>query len=165
MTGGTSVKEVCYFTGVTTGVTDALYKKGLIYYYDEEVFRIEDRTKDESLAPVALSEQQQTACDNLYAEYADSKPHISLLFGVTGSGKTSVFMKLIERVINDNKGIIVMVPEISLTPQFVSTFSKRFGEQIAVFHSALSLGERLDEYKRVKKGLKPKAQTLFIAKM
>ena len=62
-------------------------------------------------------------------------------------------MKLIERVINDNKGIIVMVPEISLTPQFVSTFSKRFGEQIAVFHSALSLGERLDEYKRVKKGL------------
>lgn len=87
MTGGTSVKEVCYFTGVTTGVTDALYKKGLIYYYDEEVFRIEDRTKDESLAPVALSEQQQTACDNLYAEYADSKPHTSLLFGVTGSGK------------------------------------------------------------------------------
>ena len=153
MTGGTSVKEVCYFTGVTTGVTDALYKKGLIYYYDEEVFRIEDRTKDESLAPVALSKQQQTACDNLYAEYADSKPHTSLLFGVTGSGKTSVFMKLIERVINDNKGIIVMVPEISLTPQFVSTFSKRFGEQIAVFHSALSLGERLDEYKRVKKGL------------
>ena len=52
MTGGTSVKEVCYFTGVTTGVTDALYKKGLIYYYDEEVFRIEDRTKDESLAPL-----------------------------------------------------------------------------------------------------------------
>lgn len=100
-----------------------------------------------------MSEQQQTACDNLYAEYADSKPHTSLLFGVTGSGKTSVFMKLIERVINDNKGIIVMVPEISLTPQFVSTFSKRFGEQIAVFHSALSLGERLDEYKRVKKGL------------
>lgn len=75
------------------------------------------------------------------------------MFGVTGSGKTSVFMKLIERVINDNKGIIVMVPEISLTPQFVSTFSKRFGEQIAVFHSALSLGERLDEYKRVKKVL------------
>ena len=62
-------------------------KKGLIYYYDEEVFRIEDRTKDESLAPVALSKQQQTACDNLYAEYADSKPHTSLLFGVTGSGK------------------------------------------------------------------------------
>ena len=59
MTGGTSVKEVCYFTGVTTGVTDALYKKGLIYYYDEEVFRIEDRTKDESLAPVALSENSR----------------------------------------------------------------------------------------------------------
>ena len=67
--------------------------------------------------------------------------------------KTSVFIKLIEKVIDDGKGIIVMVPEISLTPQFVSQFSKRFGDKIAVFHSALSLGERLDEYKRVKQGL------------
>lgn len=153
MTGGISVKEVCYFTGCTSAVVEALYKKGLIYFYDEEVFRIENRSKDETLAPIALSDEQQTACDNLYNEYIDSKPHISLLYGVTGSGKTSVFMKLIERVSQEGKGIIVMVPEISLTPQFVSLFSKRFGSRIAVFHSALSLGERLDEYKRVKKGL------------
>ena len=153
LTGGTSVKEVCYFTGVTSGVTDALYKKNLIYYYDEEVFRTEIREEDKSLPPVVLSEQQQAACDRLYAEYADEKPHTSLLFGVTGSGKTSVFIKLIERVIDDGKGIIVMVPEISLTPQFVAEFSKRFGDSVAVFHSALSLGERLDEYKRVKKGI------------
>ncbi len=153
MTGGTSVKEICYFTGVTSAVIDALFKKGLIYYYDEEVFRIDSRAKDDSLLPVVLSDEQQKACDNLYAEYCDSKPHTSLLYGVTGSGKTSVFIKLIERVIDDDKGIIVMVPEISLTPQFVSLFSKRFGDKIAVFHSALSLGERLDEYKRVKKGL------------
>lgn len=152
-TGGTSVKEICYFTGVTSAVIDALFKKGLIYYYDEEVFRIDSRAKDDSLLPVVLSDEQQKACDNLYAEYCDSKPHTSLLYGVTGSGKTSVFIKLIERVIDDDKGIIVMVPEISLTPQFVSLFSKRFGDKIAVFHSALSLGERLDEYKRVKKGL------------
>lgn len=151
--GKISVKEVCYFTGVTSSVVDSLAKKGLIHYFDEEVFRIENRTKDSSIAPVVLSDEQNRACDNLYNEYKDEKPHISLLYGVTGSGKTSVFMKLIERVLDDNKGIIVMVPEISLTPQFVSLFSKRFGERIAVFHSALSLGERLDEYKRVKKGL------------
>lgn len=151
--GKISVKEVCYFTGVTSSVVDSLAKKGLIHYFDEEVFRIENRTKDSSIAPVVLSDEQNRACDNLYNEYKDEKPHISLLYGVTGSGKTSVFMKLIERVLDDNKGIIVMVPEISLTPQFVSLFSKRFGEKIAVFHSALSLGERLDEYKRVKKGL------------
>lgn len=153
MTGGTSVKEICYFTGVTSSVIDTLHKKGVIYFYDEEVFRIENRSIDRTLSDILLSEEQQKACDSLYAEYIDEKPHTSLLYGVTGSGKTSVFIKLIERVIDDNGGIIVMVPEISLTPQFVAQFSQRFGDKIAVFHSALSLGERLDEYKRVKKGL------------
>lgn len=153
MTGSVSVKEICYFTGVSTSVIDALYKKGLIYFYDEEVFRIDDRKADSAPTEIILSDEQQKACDSLYSEYKDNKPHTSLLYGVTGSGKTSVFIKLIEKVIDDGKGIIVMVPEISLTPQFVSSFSKRFGDKIAVFHSALSLGERLDEYKRVKKGL------------
>ncbi len=153
MTGGTSVKEICYFTGASTSVIDTLHKKGVIYFYDEEVFRIESRTADSKPEEIILSDEQQKACDSLYDEYKDSKPHTSLLYGVTGSGKTSVFIKLIEKVIDDDKGIIVMVPEISLTPQFVSLFTKRFGDKIAVFHSALSLGERLDEYKRVKKGL------------
>ncbi len=153
LTGGISVKEVCYFTGVTVAVIDALHKKNLIYFYDEEVFRIENRVKDTTVPPITLSPEQQKACDSLYREYTDEKPHTSLLYGVTGSGKTSVFIKLIEKVIDDDRGIIVMVPEISLTPQFVEIFSKRFGDKIAVFHSALSLGERLDEYKRVKKGI------------
>ncbi len=153
LSGGVSVKEIRYFTGVTSSVIDALQKKGLIYFYDEEVFRIDSRKADDSAPEIELSAEQQRACDNLYGEYVDEKPHVSLLYGVTGSGKTSVFIKLIERVIDRGEGIIVMVPEISLTPQFVSLFSRRFGEKIAVFHSALSLGERLDEYKRVKKGL------------
>lgn len=153
MSGGVSVKEIRYFTGVSASVIDNLCKKGLVHLYDEEVFRIDKRIPDESPTPIVLSEEQQNACNNLLAEHKDKKPHVSLLYGVTGSGKTSVFIKLIESVINDKRGIIVMVPEISLTPQFVSLFSKRFGDKIAVFHSALSLGERLDEYKRVKKGL------------
>ena len=152
MSGAISVKEVCYFTGVTNAVVDALCKKGLIYFFDEEVFRIDSRQKDNSLKEIVLSEEQQSACDSLYNEYDSPFASVSLLYGVTGSGKTSVFIKLIERVIDDGKGIIVMVPEISLTPQFVSQFAKRFGDKIAVFHSALSLGERLDEYKRVKQG-------------
>lgn len=153
MTGGTSVKEISYFTGVSSSVIDALCKKGVIYFYDEEVFRIENREAEADAPDIVLSDEQRKACDALYAEYSDPKPHTSLLYGVTGSGKTSVFIKLIERVIEDGRGIIVMVPEISLTPQFVSQFARRFGDRIAVFHSALSLGERLDEYKRVKKGL------------
>ncbi|MED9970969.1 MAG: primosomal protein N' [Ruminococcus sp.] len=153
LSGAVSIKEIRYFTGVSASVIDTLFKKGLIYFFDEEVFRIDSRTADENVPALTLNSEQQGACDRLYEEYLDAKPHVSLLYGVTGSGKTSVFIKLIERVIGDGRGIIVMVPEISLTPQFVSQFSKRFGEKIAVFHSALSLGERLDEYKRVKKGL------------
>ncbi len=153
MSGSVSVKEIRYFTGVSASVIDSLCKKGLVHLYDEEVFRIDSRRADSALPPVVLSDEQQRACDSLYDEYSDVKPHVSLLYGVTGSGKTSVFIKLIERVIEDNRGVIVMVPEISLTPQFVSLFSQRFGDKIAVFHSALSLGERLDEYKRVKRGL------------
>lgn len=152
-TGAVPVKEIRYFTGVTSSVIDALVKKGVLVLFDEEVFRIDDRHADSSIGELVLSDEQQAACDNLYTDYRDDKAHVSLLYGVTGSGKTSVFMKLIERVMDDGKGIIVMVPEISLTPQFVSLFTKRFGDKIAVFHSALSLGERLDEYKRVKKGL------------
>lgn len=153
MSGSVSVKEIRYFTGVSASVIDSLCKKGLVHLYDEEVFRIDSRRADSALPPVVLSDEQQRACDSLYDEYSDVKPHVSLLYGVTGSGKTSVFIKLIEMVIEDNRGIIVMVPEISLTPQFVSLFSQHFGDKIAVFHSALSLGERLDEYKRVKRGL------------
>ena len=153
LTGVASVKEIRYFTGVSASVIDALYQKGVIHFFDEEVFRTGELKADEDVEEISLSEEQQTACDNLYGEYRDDKAHVSLLYGVTGSGKTSVFLKLIERVIGDGMGIIVMVPEISLTPQFVSQFARRFGDKIAVFHSALSLGERLDEYKRVKKGL------------
>ncbi len=153
MTGAASVKEIRYYTGVSDSVIDALFKKGVIYFFDEEVFRTEELHADETAEPILLSGEQQNACDNLFREYRDEKPHVSLLYGVTGSGKTSVFIKLIERVISDGRGIIVMVPEISLTPQFVAQFARRFGDKIAVFHSALSLGERLDAYKRVKKGL------------
>ena len=153
MTGAASVKEIRYFTGVSASVIDALYQKGVIHFFDEEVFRTSELRAEEGAEEIVLSDEQQTACNNLCAEYRDEKAHVSLLYGVTGSGKTSVFIKLIERVIGDGRGIIVMVPEISLTPQFVAQFARRFGDKIAVFHSALSLGERLDEYKRVKKGL------------
>ena len=153
LSGAASVKELRYFTGVSASVIDSLFKKGIIYFFDEEVFRTEELRADETAGEIELSSEQQAACDDLFREYSEEKAHVSLLYGVTGSGKTSVFLKLIERAVPDGKGIIVMVPEISLTPQFVAQFAGRFGEKIAVFHSALSLGERLDAYKRVKKGL------------
>lgn len=150
--GAVSVKEICYYTGVTQSVVDSIVKKGLAYYYEDEIFRTPKANITEEIKPLVLTDEQDNAFKEIYSKVQQDKPSVSLLYGITGSGKTSVFLKLIEKVLQDNKGIIVMVPEISLTPQFINIFSSRFGKQVAVFHSGLSFGERLDEYKRVKNG-------------
>lgn len=150
--GAASVKEICYYTGVTSSVPDTLVRKGLAAYFDDEVFRV---PKSAAIAKrdVTLTEEQQKAYDELELLYEGDSAEVSLLYGVTGSGKTSVFFKLIERAVADGKDVIVMVPEIALTPQMIAIFKAHFGDRVAVFHSALSLGERLDEYKRVSRGL------------
>ena len=151
--GGASVKEVCYFTGVTTAVISALEKKGIVELFDSEIYRKPkyDKTQRKISSP-ELTEGQQKAYDELLSKYKSDEGAAYLLYGVTGSGKTQVFLKLIEDVIKDNKGVIVMVPEIALTPQTLGIFYSHFGDSVAVFHSALSAGERIDEWKRVKNG-------------
>lgn len=152
--GCASVKEICYFTGVTNAVVTALAKKNIISLFDAESYRMPKKADIKSNAPenVILNDEQQNAYSSLYNLYLSCKPSVALLYGVTGSGKTQVFLKLIEKVVNDGRGVIVMVPEIALTPQTLGIFYSHFGESVAVFHSALSAGERLDEYKRVKNG-------------
>lgn len=153
MTGAVSVKEVCYFTGTTGAVVDALVKKGVAKYFNEEVYRtpVTQSTQNNN-ADIILTGEQEKAYNNLLEAYKQEKAGVSLLYGVTGSGKTSVFMKMIDRVYRDGRGVIVMVPEISLTPQLINLFSGRYGDDVAVFHSGLSLGERLDQWKRVRRG-------------
>ncbi len=152
--GSASVKEICYFTGVTGAVIDRLVKNGYAEYYENEIYRnpYKDAEKAENEQPIILSEEQSKAFDILMREYSSEKPKPTLLYGVTGSGKTSVFMKLIDSVLASGKGIIVMVPEIALTPQTLSKFHNHYGKKCAVFHSGLSLGQRMDEWKRVKNG-------------
>ena len=101
---------------------------------------------------IVLTQEQQRAYEEQLAQYQSPDGGISLLYGVTGGGKTSVFLKLIDRAVEDKRGVILMVPEISLTPQMLALFQRRYGRQVAVFHSGLSMGERLDEWKRVKNG-------------
>ncbi len=148
-----SVKELCYFSGCTQSVADALVKKGVAEYFEEELFRTPIRystsRKNDS---IVLTQEQQAAYDDLKVRYNSGKAQVSLLYGVTGSGKTSVFMKLIDTAVSDGKGVIVMTPEIALTPQLINLFTERYGNSVAVFHSGLSLGERLDEWKRVRSG-------------
>ena len=150
--GAASVKELCYYTGVTASVVDALVKKNIAVYFDDEVFRI-PKTAVTQKKEITLTDEQNKALTELNDLLHSDKPEVSLLYGVTGSGKTSVFFKLIENAAADGKDVIVMVPEIALTPQLISLFKAHFDDKVAVFHSALSLGERLDEYKRVQKGL------------
>lgn len=102
-----------------------------------------------------LSDEQQAACDKIVELYKMGKPKAALLHGVTGSGKTNVIMAAIDKVLEDGRGVIMLVPEIALTPQTVSIFMRRYGEKIAVIHSGLSAGERYDAWRRIRDGLAP----------
>lgn len=151
--GAASVRETCAFAGVTKVILTNLKKRGAVEFFENEVMR---RPKSGMLpreaAPMELTAEQQRAYENISARYRSGSFSTTLLYGVTGSGKTSVFMRAIDDAVADGRGVIVMVPEISLTPQTLERFRSRYGDRIAVFHSALSLGQRLDEWKRVKRG-------------
>ena len=149
--GEASVKEICYFTGVTAAVIDNLIKKEVIIAFEKKIFRTACKAKASPLKDeIVLTDEQQKAFDSLMGEYNSSKGAVSLLYGVTGSGKTQVFLRLADEVIAKGRGVIVMVPEISLTPQLIDIFSKRYGDKIAVFHSAMSMGQRMDEWRRIR---------------
>lgn len=152
--GAASVKEITYFTGASSAVINSLNKKGITEYFENEIYRnpYADICGGGNPREIKLTESQQKAYDGLLEKYNSGKGGVSLLYGVTGSGKTSVFLKLIDNAVRDNRGVIAMVPEIALTPQTLEKFHERYGNKVAVFHSSLSVGQRLDEWKRVKNG-------------
>ncbi len=153
--GEVSEKELCYFTGASPAVVKALCEKGAAEVFQYEIYRRpEALAAEEDHDDLILSESQQKALEELTEEYENAREgsRCALLYGVTGSGKTSVYLKLIDHVLAKGRGVIVMVPEISLTPQTLRRFQSRFGDQVAVFHSGLSLGERMDEWRRVRQG-------------
>ncbi|MBQ8642192.1 MAG: primosomal protein N' [Clostridia bacterium] len=115
-------------------------------------FRLPEGDKESVPTPV-LTEEQQAALSTITSLYASGEPKAVLLHGVTGSGKTNVMLAAIERVLADGRGVILLVPEIALTPQTVHIYRRRFGERIAVIHSSLSAGEKLDAWRRIREGL------------
>lgn len=152
--GCASVKEVCYFAGVTKGVVDHFVRAGAGEYYVEETYR--DPCADAELPPreeIALSPEQQAAAEQLQEAFRRHEGATALLFGVTGSGKTQVFMKVIDLALAAGEQAIVLVPEIALTPQTIRRFRGYYGQRVAVLHSGLSMSQRLDEWKRAKRGL------------
>lgn len=150
--GTAGANEICEFCSVGISVLKNLEKNGIIEFYSKEIYRNPYENKEIiDNSEILLSDEQQKAY--LINKNMLGSGKTGLLFGITGSGKTQIYLKLIDDVIKNGKDVIVLVPEIALTPQTLSIFHRRYGEKVAVIHSGLSLGERNDEYKRIDRGI------------
>ncbi len=150
--GQASEKEIIYFTGVSKSVISEMVKRSYLTTQDMEVLRRPLPETISSRQEFLLNDQQHTAYDGLCKLVDENKASCSLLHGVTGSGKTQVYMKLLDHVISSGKRGLVLVPEIALTTQLLQKFYSYFNGKIAVLHSALSVGERYDEWRRIRRG-------------
>ena len=150
--GSVSVKELCYFTGASAATVNRLEKLGYLELSERPVLRCREIKPAQLEGPLVLNEDQQAAFEGLESQRIGENPGVALLYGVTGSGKTSVYIKLIQSCLDDGKSAMLLVPEIALTPQLLGLLAAYFGETIAVLHSSLSAGERYDQWKRVRSG-------------
>ena len=150
--GSVSVKELCYYTGASTATVKRLANLGYLELTEREVLRCSQIRPAVLDGPLVLNDQQQTAFDGLSQQMHEPQPGVALLYGVTGSGKTAVYLKLIQKCLDEGKSAMLLVPEIALTPQLLSLLAAHFGSQVAVQHSSLSAGERYDQWKRIRNG-------------
>ncbi len=140
---------------ISSSVLNRLCEKGLLSMSRRHVYKdlkLINSYPVYKSRKIVLNECQQAAYDKLSSLYEQDTSAAALLYGITGSGKTSVMLSMIDRVVADKKQVIVLIPEISLTPQTISLFASRYGEKVAIVHSGLSMGERSDAYNRIKSG-------------
>ena len=152
--GTADIELVRAIPGASSANILALRDKGIIKILESESIRnpYAEFSRKRDMSEILLSPAQQKAYESIEADLLCDSPKASLLFGVTGSGKTKVIMKTIDRTLSEGKRVIMLVPEIALTPQTVSIFCTRYGERVAVIHSSLSQGERFDAWRRIKRG-------------
>lgn len=150
--GSAAVKDVCYFTGASTATVNRLEKLGYLTLSHRPVLRCREIRPAKLSGPLVLNEEQQACFEGLASQMAQKEPGVALLYGVTGSGKTSVYIRLIQTCLEKGKSAMLLVPEIALTPQLLGILAAYFGTQVAVLHSSLSAAERYDQWKRVKSG-------------
>ena len=150
--GSVAVKELCYFTGASTSTINRLEKLGYLTLSERPVLRCKEIQPAKLEGPLVLNDDQQTCFEGLSRQMAQPEPGVALLYGVTGSGKTSVYIKLIQAALDGGRSAMLLVPEIALTPQLLGLLAAYFGEQVAVLHSNLSAAERYDQWKRVRQG-------------
>ncbi len=157
---GVTIPEIEMFTDTSRAIVNTLIKNGYLEVIEQKMERnplngkdIEAIQKGEKTEKLKLTEEQQEAYQKVAQEMKHGTYRTFLLYGVTGSGKTEIYLQLIQKAIEQEKASILLVPEISLTPQMIDRFVARFGkEEIAVLHSKLSIGERHDEWERIKQG-------------
>ena len=150
--GSAAVKDLCYFTGASTATVNRLEKLGYLTLSQRPVLRCREIRPAKLSGPLVLNEEQQACFEGLASRMAQEEPGVALLYGVTGSGKTSVYIRLIQTCLENGKSAMLLVPEIALTPQLLGILAAYFGTQVAVLHSSLSAAERYDQWKRVKSG-------------
>ena len=150
--GSAAVKEICYFTGAKPGTVTRLAELGYLELSEKTLLRCREIRPAPLEGPLELNREQAAAFDGLSAQMQAQDPGVALLYGVTGSGKTAVYIKLIRKCLEQGKQAMLLVPEIALTPQLLGLLAAHFGQQVAVLHSSLSAGERYDQWKRVRTG-------------
>lgn len=150
--GRISAADVCYFTGTSMRTLRGLEKSGLVILSEEEELRLSLPEQTGPAPPIILNEEQQAAFLRILALSEQNRAAAVLLHGVTGSGKTHVYLRLVQETLARGKTAMVLVPEIVLTPQMMRKFSSYFGSRAAMFHSGLRMTERYDQWKRVRRG-------------
>ena len=149
--GSCSVKELRYFTGASTASIRALEKAGIVTLSHRELLRRPEYHGAQEPVEIQLNQEQRAAYEGI-RQGLETGGQVSLLYGVTGSGKTMVYLRLIQDCLERGRSTLVLVPEIALTPQLMETFMGQFGDQVAVLHSGLQMGQRYDEWKRIRTG-------------
>lgn len=147
-----SQKELMYMTGISDSVLRGMVRRGILEQHAVECLRVPDYATVEPIDMPELSAHQQRAYTGIRGLMDTGRPQAALLFGVTGSGKTQIYRKLIADTLQAGRSAIMLVPEIGLTPQFIRLFVGQFGDTVAVLHSALSAGERYDSWKKIRSG-------------
>ncbi|MBE6924468.1 MAG: primosomal protein N' [Ruminococcaceae bacterium] len=150
--GSVSVKELCYFTGASAATVRRLADLGYVNLSEREVLRCREIRPAAVDTNLVLNSEQNGAFEGLCAQMNQEDPGVALLYGVTGSGKTSVYLKLIRHCLEQGRTAMLLVPEIGLTPQLLGLLVAHFGQQVAVLHSSLPAAERYDQWKRVRTG-------------
>ena len=150
--GSVAVKELCYYTGASAASVKRLAELGYLELTEEPLLRCKEIKPAVLDGPLLLNEEQNAVFEGMARQMSQAQPGVALLYGVTGSGKTAVYISLIRKCLEQGKSAVFLVPEIALTPQLLGLMAAHFGDTVAVLHSSLPATERYDQWKRIRAG-------------